>query len=65
MHQHHLAHSCNLPLFLLTEGIKKLTQTAVQMPLFFYAAKGKKSLNSCVNGTHPGGIPKAKFLQNL
>lgn len=42
MHQHHLAHSCNLPLFLLTEGIKELTQTAVQMPLFFYAVNGKK-----------------------
>lgn len=40
--QFHIAHSCNLPLFLLTEGIKKLTQTAVQTPLFFYVAKVKK-----------------------
>lgn len=62
--QFHLVHSCNLPSFLLTEGIKKLTQTVVQMPLFLMQQM-KKSLNSCVNGTHPGGIPKAKFLQNL
>lgn len=49
--QFHIAYSCHLPLFLLTEGIKKINPNSCSDSSIFYVTKGKKSLNSCVSKT--------------
>lgn len=64
--QFHITYSCHLPLFLLTEGIKKkMTQTAVQIPVLFSVAKVKPVWTAVTVKHKPGGLPVGKFGWNL